>query len=135
MKRERIVGAYPVNCGEGRAAVGEIVLAVDLEPRHGRERSLDMREMGRAQADSRRYREVTAGRHRHAGPWLREKRRSRGVGNGDQAFGGADLPPIVSHVPLSTYFHSVGSLSTLAPCAAHACFAVPQSFWPALATP
>jgi hypothetical protein len=41
----------------------------------------------------------------------------------------------LSHVPLSTYFHSVGSLSTLAPCAAHACFAVPQSFCPALATP
>ena len=30
-------------------------------------------------------------------------------------FGAAVLPPIFSHVPLATYFHSVGSLSTLAP--------------------
>ncbi len=45
-----------------------------------------------------------------------------------------DLPPIFSHVPLATYFHSAGSLSALLD-AAHACFAVPQSFWPAFATP
>ncbi len=33
------------------------------------------------------------------------------------AFGAIVLPPILSHVPLATYFHSFGSLSTLAPCA------------------
>ena len=34
VQREGIVGAYPVEGGERGAAVGEIVLAVDLEPRH-----------------------------------------------------------------------------------------------------
>src|SRR5689334_17629309 len=56
-------------------------------------------------------------------------------GNYSPYLGAIILPPIFSHVPLATYFHSVGSLSVLAPCPAHACFAVPQSFWPALATP
>ena len=50
-------------------------------------------------------------------------------------FGAIILPPILSHVPLATYFHSVGSLSDLAPWPAHACLPVPQSFWPAFATP
>src|SRR6266536_2852540 len=44
------------------------------------------------------------------------------------ALGAAVLPPMFTHVPLATYFHSVGSLLTFAPCPAHACFAVPQSF-------
>ena len=58
----------------------------------------------------------------------------RSIGNENVYFGGVILPPIFSHEPLATYFHSVGSLSDLL-SPAHECFAVPQSFWPALATP
>src|ERR1700704_2227472 len=51
-----------------------------------------------------------------------------------QDFGGAVLPPIFSQVPLATYFHEIGSLSTVL-CPAHACLPAAQSFWPALAMP
>src|SRR3981081_2367294 len=51
-----------------------------------------------------------------------------------QDFGAAVLPPIFSHVPLATYFHEIGSLSTVL-CPAHACLPAAQSFCPALATP
>ena len=50
-------------------------------------------------------------------------------------FGASVVPPAFSHVPLATYFHSLLSLSVLAPKPAHACFAVPQSFCPPLAMP
>src|ERR1700737_236109 len=51
-----------------------------------------------------------------------------------QDFGGAALPPTFSHVPLATYFHEIGSLSTVL-CPAHACLPAAQSFCPALAMP
>src|SRR5438105_1613281 len=44
------------------------------------------------------------------------------------------LPPIFSQVPLATYFHDAGSLSTVL-CPAHACLPAAQSFWPAFAMP
>ena len=44
------------------------------------------------------------------------------------------LPPNCWQVPLATYFHSSGALS-LAALPAQEWRAVPQSFWPALATP
>ena len=49
-------------------------------------------------------------------------------------FGASRLPPIFSHVPFGTIFQSSGSRSTFA-SVAQPCLAVPQSFWPALATP
>jgi len=36
-----------------------------------------------------------------------------GCEGADQDFGGLVLPPIFSHVPLATYFHETGSLSTV----------------------
>ena len=49
-------------------------------------------------------------------------------------FGAATVPPMLAQVPFGTYFHSAGLLSPL-PRAAQACFALPQSFCPALAMP
>src|SRR5689334_5556295 len=49
-------------------------------------------------------------------------------------FGGASLPPAFSQVPFGTIFHSAGSLSAVAR-PAQPWVDVPQSFWPALATP
>src|SRR5688572_1662830 len=46
----------------------------------------------------------------------------------------ATLPPIFSHSPFGTYFHSFGSLSVLA-WPAQEWSLVPQSFLPASATP
>src|SRR5256885_16605143 len=51
-----------------------------------------------------------------------------------QDFGAAGLPPTFSQVPLATYFHETGSLSTVL-CPAHACLPAAQSFCPALAMP
>jgi hypothetical protein len=45
-----------------------------------------------------------------------------------------NFPPILSHVPLGTYLKSSGALSTVA-WLLQACFAVAQSFFPALAMP
>ena len=50
------------------------------------------------------------------------------------AFFSTTLPPIFSHSPFGTYFHSSAALSALA-WPAQECFAVAQSFWPAAATP
>src|ERR1700694_2324439 len=51
-----------------------------------------------------------------------------------QDFGAAGLPPTFSHVPLATYFHDTGSLSTVL-CPAPACLPAAQSFCPCLAMP
>src|ERR1044072_7488029 len=49
-------------------------------------------------------------------------------------FGVTTLPPIFSHSPFGTYFHSFGSLSVLA-WPAQEWLALAQSFLPASATP
>ncbi len=122
--------------GERRAAVGVVVLAMDFEPRDRRVRGEHFAHVRRAQADAGRGARRPAARGRLWQRGRAERLPGRfGEHARTQAFGAVVLPPIFSHSPLLTYFHSIGSLSVFAPNPAQACLAVPQSFWPALAMP
>jgi hypothetical protein len=65
VQREGIVGANPLECSQRRSTVGEIVLAVDLEPPDPRPRGCDVPDVGRAQADARNRWKARVGRDRH----------------------------------------------------------------------
>ncbi len=114
VQRYRIVGAQILERRDRRPAVGEIVLAVDFEPGNGGPLGPHAADVRASQPDAGCDGKGAVCAPRGSG--RANCRPGRDVSRAcAQAFGGAALPPILSHSPLFTYFHSVGSLSALAP--------------------
>src|SRR5450755_550663 len=137
MQRNRIIATDGGQCSDRRPSVDEIILAVHFEPADGGPLGTNARHVRGTQANPRRNGKRSRGGHgieirrkKYAGDLMPAQSRKVLA----QDFGAIVLPPTFSHVPLATYFHDTGSLSTVL-CPAQACFPAAQSFCPALATP
>src|SRR5438105_9812726 len=120
MQRNRVIGTDGFQGGDRRSPIDKIVFAVDLEPTDERPLGPDVANMRGAHTDARGDGECGRGRH-----WFGSSRKMRRRDSSRlrapaqvsktrrQDFGAAGLPPTFSQVPLATYFHDTGSLSTV----------------------